>query len=87
MDPPPIDRHILDWDESDVHNWFSTLGYPQYERQIRGSVLPIPTLRRSYSPSRAQNLRRCSLPTRLRGPQGSWCFYYWTTTIYPEGRV
>ncbi|KAF9480517.1 protein kinase regulator [Pholiota conissans] len=29
------DRHILDWDETDVHNWLSSLGYPQYEGQIR----------------------------------------------------
>ncbi|KAG5639096.1 hypothetical protein H0H81_007040 [Sphagnurus paluster] len=30
-----IDRHILSWDETDVHNWFISLGYPQYENQIR----------------------------------------------------
>ncbi|KAG6891264.1 hypothetical protein C0995_008516 [Termitomyces sp. Mi166 len=35
MDESPPERHILDWDESDVHNWLSSLGYPQYESQIR----------------------------------------------------
>ncbi|KAF9462929.1 hypothetical protein BDZ94DRAFT_1219040 [Collybia nuda] len=35
MDIPTGDRHILEWDETDVHNWFSSLGYPQYENQIR----------------------------------------------------
>lgn len=28
-------KHILDWDESDVHQWFRHLGCPQYETQIR----------------------------------------------------
>jgi bZIP factor len=42
MELLPNDRHILDWDESDVHTWFSSLGYPQYERQIRGFVLQFP---------------------------------------------
>jgi hypothetical protein len=32
------DRHILDWDETDVHTWLSSLGYPQYESQIRGMI-------------------------------------------------
>ncbi|KAF8909334.1 hypothetical protein CPB84DRAFT_1765875 [Gymnopilus junonius] len=35
MEGPPVDRHILDWDETDVHKWLSCLGYPQYESQIR----------------------------------------------------
>ncbi|KDR80577.1 hypothetical protein GALMADRAFT_222174 [Galerina marginata CBS 339.88] len=35
MDGLVADRHILDWDEFDVHNWLSSLGYPQYESQIR----------------------------------------------------
>jgi hypothetical protein len=30
-------KHILDWDESDVHEWFRSLGYPQYEAQIKGT--------------------------------------------------
>jgi hypothetical protein len=29
------ERSILEWDESDVHAWLSSLGYPQYEAQIR----------------------------------------------------
>jgi len=40
MEGLAADRHILDWDESDVHNWLSSLGYPQYESQIRGIVSP-----------------------------------------------
>ncbi|KAH9479495.1 Protein STE50 [Psilocybe cubensis] len=35
MDGLAADRHILDWDETDVHNWLSSLGYRQYESQIR----------------------------------------------------
>ncbi|KAF8817501.1 hypothetical protein BYT27DRAFT_7074375 [Phlegmacium glaucopus] len=35
MDGQVAERHILDWDESDVQNWLSSLGYPQYESQIR----------------------------------------------------
>ncbi|KAF8637652.1 hypothetical protein AX17_002720 [Amanita inopinata Kibby_2008] len=35
MDVPILDRHIVDWDEFDVHNWLLKLGYPQYENQIR----------------------------------------------------
>ncbi|KAF9005981.1 hypothetical protein BDQ17DRAFT_1540607 [Cyathus striatus] len=31
MDP---NKHVVDWDESDVHLWFSALGYPQYESQL-----------------------------------------------------
>ncbi|EIW58736.1 uncharacterized protein TRAVEDRAFT_149101 [Trametes versicolor FP-101664 SS1] len=26
---------ILDWDENDVHNWLSKLGFPQYEQQVK----------------------------------------------------
>ncbi|EIW79224.1 hypothetical protein CONPUDRAFT_127146 [Coniophora puteana RWD-64-598 SS2] len=29
------ERSILDWDENQVHLWFSSLGLPQYEAQIR----------------------------------------------------
>ncbi|KAG5721330.1 Protein STE50 [Termitomyces sp. T112] len=35
MDESFPERLITDWDESDVHNWLSSLGYPQYESQIR----------------------------------------------------
>lgn len=35
MDLPAPEKYLLDWDESDVHQWFSTLGFPQYESQIR----------------------------------------------------
>ena len=36
MDVPIGDRNILEWDEGDVHAWLSTLGFSQYESQIRG---------------------------------------------------
>ncbi|KAI0675512.1 hypothetical protein C8Q78DRAFT_963716 [Trametes maxima] len=26
---------ILEWDENDVHNWLSKLGFPQYEQQVK----------------------------------------------------
>ncbi|KAI0331446.1 hypothetical protein GY45DRAFT_1345273 [Cubamyces sp. BRFM 1775] len=26
---------ILDWDENDVHNWLTKLGFPQYEQQVK----------------------------------------------------
>lgn len=35
MDGPIPDRDIRDWDESDVQNWLTYLGYPQYESQIK----------------------------------------------------
>ncbi|KIM44541.1 hypothetical protein M413DRAFT_355777 [Hebeloma cylindrosporum] len=35
MDPHAPDKHLLDWDESDVHQWLSSLGFPQYESQLR----------------------------------------------------
>ncbi|KAF5373351.1 hypothetical protein D9615_007469 [Tricholomella constricta] len=35
MDVSTGDRHIMEWDETDVHHWFTSLGYPQYESQIR----------------------------------------------------
>lgn len=28
--------NLLDWTESDVHYWLSSIGFPQYETQIRG---------------------------------------------------
>lgn len=30
------ERSILEWDESEVQDWFTSLGYPQYESQLRG---------------------------------------------------
>ncbi|KAJ6496772.1 hypothetical protein DFH09DRAFT_1204978 [Mycena vulgaris] len=32
---PPLDRNIIDWDEHDVHTWLSSLGFSQYEPQIK----------------------------------------------------
>jgi hypothetical protein len=37
----PQDRDIRDWDEADVHNWLSFLGYPHYENQIRGELVSV----------------------------------------------
>ena len=39
---PTGERHIQEWDEWDVHSWLSSLGYSQYEAQIRGLVLRFP---------------------------------------------
>ncbi|KAF9480518.1 hypothetical protein BDN70DRAFT_608595 [Pholiota conissans] len=35
MDASVNGKHLLDWEESDVHHWFSALGFAHYERQIR----------------------------------------------------
>ena len=32
--------NLLDWAESDVHSWLSSIGFPQYETQIRGDRPP-----------------------------------------------
>jgi protein STE50 len=39
MDVPTTEPkgNMLAWDETDVHVWFTKLGFPQYESQIRGS--------------------------------------------------
>ena len=42
MDASIFDKHILDWDELDVHGWLAKLGYPQYEAQIRGPSFLLP---------------------------------------------
>lgn len=33
-------QNLLDWTESDVHSWLSSVGFPQYETQIRGGRPP-----------------------------------------------
>ncbi|OCH87509.1 hypothetical protein OBBRIDRAFT_759549 [Obba rivulosa] len=35
MDASALERSILEWGEGDVHAWFTRLGLPQYEAQIR----------------------------------------------------
>ncbi|KAI0731203.1 hypothetical protein C8Q76DRAFT_670039 [Earliella scabrosa] len=37
MDASSIElrTNILDWDENDVHNWLTKLGFPQYEQQVK----------------------------------------------------
>lgn len=47
-------KHILDWDESDVQQWFKGLGYPQYEAQIKG----MPNFKSIYSASNLHQLTR-----------------------------
>ena len=39
MDASSIElrTNILDWDENDVHNWLTKLGFPQYEQQVKGA--------------------------------------------------
>jgi len=39
MDQHVPDKYLLDWDESDVHQWLSGLGFSQYESQVRGMSL------------------------------------------------
>lgn len=51
----PNNKHILDWDESDVHQWFMSIGYPQYEAQVKGSTLNFTSI---YSASYLQQLTR-----------------------------
>ena len=38
------DKHVLDWDEEDVQEWFAGLGYPQYQQELRGNPSPSPIL-------------------------------------------
>ncbi|KAF5352885.1 hypothetical protein D9757_012097 [Collybiopsis confluens] len=35
MNSPTSDRSVIDWDENDVQEWLSSLGFPQYESQIK----------------------------------------------------
>jgi hypothetical protein len=44
MEAHTIDKHILEWDEDDVHAWFAHLGYPQYQSQIRGKHSSLSTI-------------------------------------------
>lgn len=37
MDIANDGENILDWNEDRVHQWFTALGFPQYEHQIRGT--------------------------------------------------
>lgn len=39
------ERSILEWDEDDVHAFFTSLGFPQYEGQLKGRTYSL--LRRS----------------------------------------
>jgi bZIP factor len=38
MDIANGEHNILDWDEDQVHRWLSSLGFSQYEAQIKGAV-------------------------------------------------
>jgi hypothetical protein len=38
MDISNSEHSILDWDEDYVHQWLSSLGFPQYEAQIKGAT-------------------------------------------------
>ncbi|KAF9453601.1 hypothetical protein P691DRAFT_658207 [Macrolepiota fuliginosa MF-IS2] len=35
MDNDLGDHHILEWEPTDVHKWFSGIGHPQYESQLK----------------------------------------------------
>lgn len=36
MDNDLADRHVLEWEPAHVHKWFSSIGFPQYESQLKG---------------------------------------------------
>jgi len=43
MDIANDGESILGWNEDRVHQWFTALGFPQYEQQIRGALVrPVP---------------------------------------------
>lgn len=90
MDVLTGELHILEWDESDVHNWFSSLGYPHYENQLRGlspslsmsaKILPI------YPFDRTQNIWRCALYAWFGGIEVYRRLHYWPEASYPQGRL
>jgi protein STE50 len=57
----PNNKHILDWDESDVHQWFRSLGYPQYEAQVKGSTTQLYVNSFSFLSPTAHKIRGDSL--------------------------
>lgn len=90
MDPirNTTDKHILDWEEEDVHLWFSTLGFSQYEGQIKGVVLYlIETIHLDLSQYRAQNPRGYSVHAGLGSPQIVWNSDYWSKAVYPQVNI
>ena len=56
-------RSVVEWDETDVHQWLSKLGFPQYEHQILGGFLRFleQLSPRLTLPSRTSYLWRCAL--------------------------
>jgi hypothetical protein len=38
MDVSPGEKLIVEWDEDDVQAWLASLGYSQYESQIKGDL-------------------------------------------------
>ena len=59
--------NLLDWTEFEVHSWLSSIGFPQYETQIRGGRPPTllfsqPTDRPVY-PQRITSQAMSSLPS------------------------
>ena len=49
MDQHAPIKYLLDWDESDVHQWLSSQGFPQYESQVRGMNLTFFLIKRHES--------------------------------------
>ncbi|KAF9531738.1 hypothetical protein CPB83DRAFT_891622 [Crepidotus variabilis] len=35
---PAVSKHVAEWDEGDVQQWFTSLGYPQYDRLLQGKL-------------------------------------------------
>lgn len=57
MEGPQSDRDIREWDETDVHNWLSFLGYPHYESKVRGEHLLQPCQPRFLTFHSEHNIR------------------------------
>lgn len=80
--------NIVEWDEGDVHAWFTTLGLPQYENQIRcaSATLCLSTLMFTLYNS-APCLWRSAMPYGCRESQRNWHRDHRTAPGNLEGRV
>jgi bZIP factor len=38
MDIANGEPNIMEWDENQVHRWLSSIGFSQYEAQIKGAI-------------------------------------------------
>lgn len=89
MDASNGELSIMDWDESHVHNLLCSLGFPQYQAQIRG-LRPGRSqfhIRRIDELDRTQYLRRRSMSALARRAQGRWGSHNRPETIHPQSRL